>query len=532
MIFLKSKKSKIWAGLILTILIIVGLSLFKGEPKLNYESIIIEPGELIQGVSVTGKVKPAQSVDLQFENSGRIASINYKAGDKVSSGAVIASLDNQDSQAQVLEKEAVLESAQADLDQTIKNLNSLNDSAISTALKTDLNNAESNLANVKKKADDDSAAVYGAGFNTMNEAMTQANTSFTFFKNIRSTYFNGLNQSDLKVKGIEESVKNELYGLDAYNRLGTEDYVKKANLEKTDENIDIALGQMLIGLTELKNAYLIVQAEVLADFGSISSTDRDKINSEAGIVSSQLSDVTSAIQNIITQKTTNDRNISDAEARLSSAKSAFPTQEDILKKQAVVKQAQAGLVSAQSQLKKSLITAPFAGTIARVDADRGETVTSSKVIVSMISASGYQVEANITEFDISKIKAGDLVSLTLDAYGPSIVFVGVVSSIEPGETVVEGVTTYKTTIDFSQNDERLRPNMTANIDIETEKKENVLSVPQRAVIIRNGIKLVRIVIGDAISELEVKTGITGQNGFVEITEGLNPGDRVITFIND
>src|SRR3990167_179710 len=102
MFSLKSKKTKTWGSVLIVAALLIGYFAWNRDVVPNYEFMTVSRGELVQEVSVTGRVKPAQSVDLQFESSGRVSSINYKVGDKVSAGATIASLENQDLQAAVI----------------------------------------------------------------------------------------------------------------------------------------------------------------------------------------------------------------------------------------------------------------------------------------------------------------------------------------------------------------------------------------------------------------------------------------------
>ena len=102
--------------------------------------------------------------------------------------------------------------------------------------------------------------------------------------------------------------------------------------------------------------------------------------------------------------------------------------------------------------------------------------------------------------------------------------------IEPAETIIQGVVYYKVTVGFDEPDERMKSGMTANVDIITETKENVLAVPQGAVLAKDGQKMVRILEGKDIKEVKVETGIRGSRGEIEILSGLKKGDRVITFI--
>ena len=136
------------------------------------------------------------------------------------------------------------------------------------------------------------------------------------------------------------------------------------------------------------------------------------------------------------------------------------------------------------------------------------------------------------ETDIAKIEVGNKARLTLDAYGPDVVFRAQVITIDPAETIIEGVTTYKTTLEFDSEDERIRSSMTANLDILTDERQNVIAIPQRAVVTKNGEKLVRVVYDSVIEEIQVKTGLIGRNGLVEITDGLNEGDKVVTFVDE
>jgi len=103
--------------------------------------------------------------------------------------------------------------------------------------------------------------------------------------------------------------------------------------------------------------------------------------------------------------------------------------------------------------------------------------------------------------------------------------------IDPAETIIEGVPTYKTTVEFLLPDERVRSGMTANMDIIGERRSNVIAVPQRAVFTRGSEKFVRILGADGktSNEQKVETGLRGSDGNIEILSGLNEGERVVIF---
>lgn len=512
---------KRWWAVAVVVAGLVGWYFFLGGDKApTYEKITVKRGDLIQEVSVTGKIKPAQAVDLQFESSGRISVINYKVGSKVNSGAVIASLENQDLQAEVT-------SAKASLDKTVKDFNSLNDPSVASSLRVELENAKINLEQAKKKAEGDLASDYSSAFNTVREAMTQLDNSLAVLEYLRKTYFEtnySINPEIQKYQAETNTVISDVKVI--FPEINTAGTVITPEMYS---EMDTVLRKMLSGCQTLRSGFTYLQGQIQSNPSYISSaTDRANVNSEATALSSDLSAVSNAIQNIADQRITNSKSITDAEAKLATAESAFPTSEDVLQKEAT-------LLAAQSKLRKSLIVAPFTGIVGKIDAERGQTVSATTPIVSLISAAKYQVEANITEVDIGKIMLNNSAKLTLDAYGPQVKFNTVVTAIDTAASIVEGVTTYKTVFDFVGDiDPGIRPNMTANIDVETARKANVISIPQRAVITKNGDKIVRIYKGENVpfEERIVKLGISGGSGFIEIVSGLNEGEEVITFINE
>ena len=164
-----------------------------------------------------------------------------------------------------------------------------------------------------------------------------------------------------------------------------------------------------------------------------------------------------------------------------------------------------------------------------MDARVGEYANASSPLISIISDTSFEIEANVPEADIAKIHVGDQAKITLDAYGSDVFFEGRVVTIDTAETIIDNVPTYKVTLAFTKNDTRIKSGMTANIDIATARKENVLSIPQRAVINKDGQKTVMVVTGtDTTTETTVTTGLRGSDGSIEIIEGITEGAIIIT----
>jgi multidrug efflux pump subunit AcrA (membrane-fusion protein) len=137
-----------------------------------------------------------------------------------------------------------------------------------------------------------------------------------------------------------------------------------------------------------------------------------------------------------------------------------------------------------------------------------------------------EIEAYVPEADVAKVKVGDVARVTMDAY-PGVTFEARAIYVAYVETLLEGVATYKLRFQLEGDDERLKPGMTTDMDIATEVRENVITVPQRAVITRNSERIVRVADGEVSREVKVVTGIRGTDGQIEVISGLSEGDLVI-----
>ena len=94
-----------------------------------------------------------------------------------------------------------------------------------------------------------------------------------------------------------------------------------------------------------------------------------------------------------------------------------------------------------------------------------------------------------------------------------------------------GFVNYKVKINFDGKSMAVKSGMTANVNITTAKKDNVLIAPLRAVIEKIGSdKFARLLVGEEIKEVPVTIGLRGDDGLVEILSGLNENDLVVTYI--
>jgi HlyD family secretion protein len=166
-----------------------------------------------------------------------------------------------------------------------------------------------------------------------------------------------------------------------------------------------------------------------------------------------------------------------------AATAASQAEAQVKSAQAQIIQAKAQLEQAQVNLGHTIITAPIDGIVVSRNVDVGQTVAASMQAPTLYVIAGdltrMQVLASVDESDIGRVKQGQVVSFSVDAY-PGDSFSGTVSQVRLQPTVEQNVVSYTTVIDVPNKDMKLKPGMTANVSIEIARADDVLRVPAAA----------------------------------------------------
>lgn len=184
----------------------------------------------------------------------------------------------------------------------------------------------------------------------------------------------------------------------------------------------------------------------------------------------------------------------------------------------------------ETELSYAVIRAPISGTVASVSTQKGETVAASfatPTFVTIIADGALQLVALVDETDIGSIAVGNPVTFTVEAF-PAEEFAGRVERIAPKGTIISGVVNYEVMIGISSKTELLKPDMTANIALQTAQRE-ALVLPAAAVQRDGAERFVMIEEGGKPQRREVTVG-SRQAGFIEVRRGLRPNDRVYVAI--
>jgi RND family efflux transporter MFP subunit len=209
---------------------------------------------------------------------------------------------------------------------------------------------------------------------------------------------------------------------------------------------------------------------------------------------------------------------------------------------ATIEAAKFAVREAEVAVENTRIVAPFDGTVLKKNADVGEIVaplagaaSSKAAVVTIADMASLEVEADVSEANITRVIPEQSCEITLDAY-PQQRYPGYVTKIVP--TADRAKATVLVKIRFRAYDQKVLPEMSAKIsflaaDTKTNAEEStpVLVVPASAVANRQGRQVVFQVEGDRAVEIPVTTG-QRLAGLLEIKSGLKDGDKVIGKVDD
>lgn len=186
--------------------------------------------------------------------------------------------------------------------------------------------------------------------------------------------------------------------------------------------------------------------------------------------------------------------------------------------------------AAVNDLGKARLTAPLNGTVTQLNYQVGEVIgsASSNPFGRLLSAD-LVLEAKIPESDIASVKIGQTATVAFDALGSDEKLDADVIEIDPESTVIQDVVYYKVQLRLANVDKRLKPGMSGDIDIHIAEKKGVVLLPIRAVKQDGSARFIEVKSADGktAERRDVKTGLEGSDGQIEIVSGVNEGDEVI-----
>jgi RND family efflux transporter MFP subunit len=554
-----------------------------------YETRKVEKGNVVQTVEVTGEIKPDARLNLAFKSTGPLERINVKVGQAVKTGQVLAELEARDLRFAAERARATLAIAQANLDARLagetKETIAIAQAQVDQAT-ADLEATRLNVQNELRVAE---LALEKAQSDFETSGATSDQTVVAAYANLRSALQgamgpmrSGLIDGDAEI-GVDNTSANDLYenvlGLyarDALERAKQAYPSAKAAVNAADAEVRalsastpngdlLATGEKVQDALRKTQQYLDEVQKTLA--GTITnssltetslSTKKAGIDADRASVSTNLTSVTSYIEtarsstisqggsketlqialdtakanyeiaksNLVTKVKTAETNLAIQKATLDLRKAA-PRSVDVAGLRAQVLDAATAYQQAQERLADVQIVAPVDGILTDIIPNLGEQVTANVTAVKMVTSQGFSIEALVPEADIAKVEANQEVSITLDAFGDDVKFVGKVISENPDQTKVSDAIYYKAYVTVDPAGRDIKPGMTANLIIKTGERAGVLVVPTRALRDRDGQRYVRVLENKQPREVDVELGLRGDEGRTEVVKGLSENQIVV-----
>ncbi len=485
------QRRKIRLVLLLTLVILASISLAACSNQSAQTKLVtatVKRGEIVQTVSADGSLSLVQDRKLTFEASGKITEVNVTEGDRVTKGQVLVKLDT------------------TSLERTVKSAE-LGVSAAEIAVKSA--EIDRNQAGQSVKSAENALNQAQIGVTIARTNLELANNSYwrVIAPNPYQTYqfvvpdsLDSLRIAEERLKEAQDEFKKAVQG-------------QQYSLPYIEEKLSNAKTLLSDAATKLGWGIEAGTRPAFADYWTLRSLEL------------QINNAKSALDN--------------ANGAVVTARVALDNAKDVQNKAGLavdnatnnLERAKGELDRARDELKKTTMTAPFDGVIARVNVKVGEVLSSvnyaSTVGIEIIDSVRMEISVKVDEVDVPNVKLGQKATITVDAL-PDTKLEGVVAAISSLPDVEGGVISYKVKTSLNVPQEMgLKSGMSATADIIIAQRSNVLLVPNRAIDKDSqGNATVEVVVNGQTQMRTVVTGIS-DNFNTEIKEGLNEGDVVV-----
>ena len=289
------------------------------------------------------------------------------------------------------------------------------------------------------------------------------------------------------------------------------------------DDVDDQIAQAEAAVTQAQASVTQAEAGVQQAQAAVAQAEANLASLLAGASEEKIASAEAQVEQAEASVAQAEAQVAQAEANLAALLKGA-SEEKIAIAEAQVTQARISLEEAQDNLAEASLEAPFDGVATDVYVTAGEW--ASGPAVEMIDTGSLEVILDVDEIDIGAIAVGQPTIVTLESW-PDEELTGEVVSIAPKAKVQSGIVIYEVHLSLKAGDLPVLTGMTANAELTTANREDVLLVPNRAITADRaaGKYYVNLVEGDSIAKTEVSIGLRDKD-FTEITGGLQEGDEL------
>jgi HlyD family secretion protein len=394
-------------------------------------AIVSQPGGPVRAA---GKVVPAKDANLAFTTSGQVRAANVAVGDMVKQGDTLVALDSTAADAGVVEAQAALFRAQANLDE----LKAGPRAQEVTAAEANVQAAQARLDQLSNPASESDIAAARSSLAAAQAALNQLSAGPRQEERIAALA--DLSNAEAVLKQAQS----------AYNQ------VKDRN--------DVGMLPQSRDLQQATNNYEAAKARYDLLFAG---PEADAV--AAG--RAQVQQAQAALDRLLTPASPSQ--VAEAQAQVRAAQAqldllqAGARDQELAVAAVAVTEAEAALRRAQGAQEATVIRAPFAGTITALTVSPGEMVQPGAVVLTLADLARLQVDTtDLSERDVTRVAVGRPATIIVQASNEQVP--GKVTAIAPASTIVGGDVVYTVTIDLDQQPADLRWGMTVDVEISGE----------------------------------------------------------------
>jgi HlyD family secretion protein len=454
---------------------------------------------ITQKIDVTGALNTLNDVTVGVKIAGKIAAVYFREGDRVRAGQIVAQQDTADLKAQYDQAYANYLSAQSKLAQAQVALHNAETTVQWTRDQTTsaVKQAQAALAAAREQA-----AVVKEGARTQERQQAQENVDAAKSDRDRA-------KADLDRAAAEK--RRTAADLKRYQDLAKQDAIAPQQLDQAQAAADSADAAYTSGQAAYSSSDARYRSAVQA-LSLVQEGSRPEDLRRAQATVDQAQQMLVAARSNRDQVTMRANDVENARANIRAG-------------QAGVEQAKAALDLARQGLSDASIVSPITGIVAERKAEPGMQLGAGKDVMRIVALSTIYFDAQLSENQYAQVHVGQPVDVRVDAV-PGVRFAGTVSKIFPVASATARSFTVRITL--SNEGGKLRPNLFARGEITLATHRNALVVPREAVLDINGSTgHVFVVAGDVAEDRKVTIGIETIRD-IEITSGLQKGDRVVT----
>lgn len=469
----------------------------------SYRTTVATRADVEQTLSTSGTVDAARRADLEFATAGTVARVAVALGDKVKAGQVVARLETDALDAAVTRAEAGLARARAQLEADRE----AQDQAVADAAPPAADTPTSSTSSSPPAAGGNAAAAVLAALGDQQDAViaaqSAASAAITAAKEalaVQTTTCADAYQQPAEVAQAQEQTQAE--GEDGANPA------------------DLACAEALATVQARQDAVSSAQDDLARALATLSGT----LTRAIGALASGTSGTTGTSPSSAAPDSASPSSTSAPSTGAPESSTGTVTAARLAADQAEIEQAEADLVEARQQRRQAVVRSTRAGRVVSLPATVGAEVAAGDPAAVVVGGRAVTIEALVSESQIDQVEVGQSVRVTVP--GTTGTAEGTVSAIGLVADSSTGTASYPVTVTVEEPSIPLPAGSQALLAIVVSTASDVVAVPTSAVTRRDDTSSVQVWDGEASTRRTVTLGVVGART-VEVTDGLDPGERVV-----